>query len=509
LVGSFEMRQSSTITSSTACVQSLHPLLQRAFACSDIQLDEELARYRRQKALGKATYSPRPAAYRKAPKSLDLISTAPMPEAFGLPPLNASNSLGASNTDLTLEPSPAAIALDLAIAALPNHADLSTANSAELKQLAAQYAAQVASGAESALGEISPDYYLESSELLRSLAAEEAEVQAEQSFFQSLLTPLGMGSMLLLLLSSAMFGFLVMNPTSISRFLNGNEAETAVNSLGATVSTPNPSTIGMASAPQPNLASREFPDLSLQTLGSVEVAPTVGMVTPIEGKSGASAVKGTQPANLGLSGNSVSTNGLTQSSDSVPASTNTVRVAEPLPDAAGAIAPSAPISRSATLAPRASLPKASAPIPRYTPSVQPYRSAPARSYASPTQSYTPPPVKFKPVKPEALSPASPVPTSPVPTSPAPTVYQQPVQVREYVREPDYKVVTPYSSDRSLSEAQQKVPDAYLQNYPAGAKVQLGSFENESAAKARVEELRQQGVQAEIYKPEGIKPEPKR
>ncbi|PZV08010.1 MAG: hypothetical protein DCF22_21015 [Leptolyngbya sp.] len=491
------MRQSSTIMSSKACVQSLHPVLQIAFACSDIQLDEELARYRRQKALGKATYSPRPAAYRKASKSLDLISPAPMLEPSVLPEQDLSSA------EMTLEPSLAASALNLAIAALSDHADLSTANpnSAELKELAAQYAAQIANGSESAMDELSPDYYLESSEeLLRSLAVEESEVQAEQNFFQSLLTPLGMGSMLLLLLSSAMFGFLVMNPTSISRFLNVNETQTAANLPGAAVSPPSSSIAGMASAPQPNLASREFPDLSLQTLGSVEVTPSVDM--PTLSKSGASSVKNSQPVNLGLAGNSAATNGLTQSSEPIPTSATTLRVAEPLPDAASAIAP----SRPAALAPRLSLPQASAPIPRYRPTAQPHRSSsstPARSYASPAKAYTPPPARFKPVKPEAL------PT----VSPAPTVYQQPVQVREYVREPvrepDYKVVTPYSSDRSLSEAKQKVPDAYLQNYPTGAKVQLGSFENESAAKARVEELRQQGVQAEIYKPEGIKPELKR
>ena len=480
------MRQSTTITSSKACVPSLHPVLQRAFACSDVQLDEELARYRRQKALGKATYAPRPAAYRKAPKSLDLISTAPMLESSALPQQTQSTP------ELTLEPLSAGVALNLAIAALPNHADLSTANISELKELAAQYAAQVASGADSALDEISPDDYLESSELLQSLASEEAEVQAEQSFFQSLLTPLGMGSMLLMLLSSAMFGFLVMNPTSISRFLDGNETQTAANSLGASVPTSN-NAAGMASAPQPNLASREFPDLSLQTLGSVEVAPSVGGGIAASG-SGV-PVKGNQPANIGLSGNSVSP-GLTQSSEPIPTNPATLRVAEPLPDPVSSIPPSAPITRSAPLPSRVSVPQASSPIPRYKPSAQPYRSAPART-ALPAKPYTLP--KLEPVKPEAL------PT----VNPAPASSQQPTQVREYIRELDYKVVTPYSSDRSLNEAQEKVPDAYLQNYPTGAKVQLGSFENENAAKARVEELRQQGVPAEIYKPEGIKPEPKR
>ncbi|MBM0743464.1 SPOR domain-containing protein [Phormidium sp. CLA17] len=476
------MRQSSTITSSKAYAQSLHPLLQRAFACSDIQLDEELSRYRRQKALGKATYSPRPAAYRKAPKSLDLISTAPIPES-------SPSQQVTSNAELTLERSPATVGLNLAIAAVPEQANLSISNDSELKELAAQYAAQVADGAESALDEVSPDYYLESSELLRSLAAEEAEVQAEQSFLQSLLTPLGMGSMLLLLLSSAMFGFLVMNPASISRFFDGKEIQTVANSPGASTFTPNNSTAGMANAPQPNLASREFPDLSLQTLGSVEVAPTVSMGTPPSGNVG-SPVKGTQPVNLGLSGNSTSTNGLTQSSEPVPISAANLRVAEPLPDAASSFSSSAPISSSAPSTSRVSLPKPSAPIPRYRPSAQPYRSAPAQSSALPAKSYVAPPVRFEPVKPE-------LPT----VAPAPTPSQQPAPVGEL----DYKVVTPYSSDRSLDEAQQKVPDAYLQNYPAGAKVQLGSFENEGAAKARVEQLRQQGVQAEIYKPEGIKP----
>ncbi len=483
------MRQSTTITSSKACVPSLHPLLQKAFACSDIQLDEELARYRRQKALGKATYAPRPAAYRTAPKSPDLISTAPMPQSAALP-LQVASTL-----EPTLEPSSAAIALNLAIAALPDHADLSKANIFELKELAAQYAAQVTSESEVALDGISPDYYLESSELLRNLAVEEAEVEAEQSFFQSLLTPLGMGSMVLLLLSSAMFGFLVMNPTSVSRFLDGKETQTAVNSLGSSVSPPNNPPLGMASAPQPNLASQEFSDLSLQTLGSIEGAPSVGLSTSKLSQAETRLNTGEQPANIGLSGNSVPTTGLTPSSEPTPVRSAPLRIAEPLPDRAASIPP-APISRSAPLPPRVSVSQASSPIPRYKPSSPPDRAAPAQSSTLPAKPYTPP-LRFEPVKPEATE------------SPEPAAPQPPIQVREYVREFDYKVVTPYSSDRSLSEAQQKVPDAYLQNYPAGAKVQLGSFENESAAKARVEQLRQQGVQAEIYKPEGIKPEPKR
>jgi hypothetical protein len=482
------MRQSSAITSSKVCTQSLHPVLQRAFACSDIQLDEELVRYRRQKALGKATYSPRPAAYQKAAKSPDLMAIAPMSAASDSP-LNS----GASDTWLQPDPlEPETAPFNFAIAALSNPGDLSSQNS-ELKELAAQYAAQVANNADSSLDEISPDDYLESSEeLLRSLAAEEAEVQAEQGFLKSLLTPLGMGSMLLLLLSSAMFGFLVMNPTSISHLFERKDTQTATHSLGASVPGPSDASGEMTSPPQPNLASREFPDLSLQTLGSVEATPSSALGVP-SGQSGVSPVKNAQTANIGLSGSNAPNSPL-QPSEPVTTTITTLKVAPPLPAAANSYPSGAPAPSLPTLAPEAPVPRASAPIPRYKPSAKPARSTPAQG-SSPIQSYVPP-VKTPPLPVQIDTQPSAMPPMEAP--------QAPVRVRESV-----KVVTPYSSDRSLDEARQKVPDAYLQNYPTGAKVQLGSFENEAAARARVEELRQQGVQAEIYKPEGIKPESKR
>ncbi|NJN48864.1 MAG: hypothetical protein HC805_02515 [Alkalinema sp. RL_2_19] len=62
-----------------------------------------------------------------------------------------------------------------------------------------------------------PHDYLESSEeLLRSLAEEEATVAAERNVLEGLLTPFGVGSMLLMLLGSGMFGYLIMNPASLT-----------------------------------------------------------------------------------------------------------------------------------------------------------------------------------------------------------------------------------------------------------------------------------------------------
>ncbi|NJP08045.1 MAG: hypothetical protein HC866_00010 [Leptolyngbyaceae cyanobacterium RU_5_1] len=60
--------------------------------------------------------------------------------------------------------------------------------------------------------------------------------------------------------------------------------------------------------------------------------------------------------------------------------------------------------------------------------------------------------------------------------------------------------SPYTGDRSLEQAREKSPTAFLRNTSDGAIVQYDAYKDEAAAKARVEELRQQGVPAEVYKP---------
>jgi len=63
--------------------------------------------------------------------------------------------------------------------------------------------------------------------------------------------------------------------------------------------------------------------------------------------------------------------------------------------------------------------------------------------------------------------------------------------------PGYVVVTPYTGDRNLENAQRVVPDAYVRNYPDGARVQLGSFNDPEKARSVVEQLQQQGIEAQI------------
>ena len=113
-----------------------------------------------------------------------------------------------------------------------------------------------------------PNDYLESSEaLLRSLAEEEPKTHKSTHSNDTLLSPLGIGSMLLLLLASLTLGYVVLNPKSLSQFsLNGlftQSAPTTADNTGdasknvKTVAQPTLSPIPK----YPNLASDEFPEV--------------------------------------------------------------------------------------------------------------------------------------------------------------------------------------------------------------------------------------------------------
>ncbi|HEY9804011.1 MAG TPA: hypothetical protein V6D25_27000 [Leptolyngbyaceae cyanobacterium] len=113
-----------------------------------------------------------------------------------------------------------------------------------------------------------PDDYLESSEaLLRSLTDEQPEDNQASNANDSLLSPLGIGSMLLLLVASLTLGYVVFNPRTLpqlnfGRLFNGNSSPT----------TTNPQEVGSSPQTQlqpeltpipkyPNLAAKEFPEV--------------------------------------------------------------------------------------------------------------------------------------------------------------------------------------------------------------------------------------------------------
>ena len=111
-----------------------------------------------------------------------------------------------------------------------------------------------------------PDDYLESSEaLLRSLTDEQPQTTKPSNSDDSLLSPLGIGSMLLLLVASLTLGYVVFNPKGLpqlnfSKLFNNN-----------TSNPKNTEDVGNNSQPQtqpektypkyPNLAAKEFPEV--------------------------------------------------------------------------------------------------------------------------------------------------------------------------------------------------------------------------------------------------------
>ncbi|MEI1374163.1 hypothetical protein PQG02_22620 [Nostoc sp. UHCC 0926] len=113
-----------------------------------------------------------------------------------------------------------------------------------------------------------PDDYLESSEaLLRSLTEEQPETKKPSNYSDSLLSPLGIGSMLLLLVASLTLGYVVFNPKSLSQWnsgklFNSNSSPVAENTeeVGSNVQPQiQPPTTSIPK--YPNLAAQEFPEV--------------------------------------------------------------------------------------------------------------------------------------------------------------------------------------------------------------------------------------------------------
>ncbi|MBD2729155.1 hypothetical protein H6G96_23265 [Nostoc sp. FACHB-892] len=113
-----------------------------------------------------------------------------------------------------------------------------------------------------------PDDYLESSEaLLRSLAEEQPETKKPSNYSDSLLSPLGIGSMLLLLMASLTLGYVVFNPKGLSQWnlgklFDGNSSPIPENAekVGSNVQ-PQIQSAKTSIPKYPNLAAQEFPEV--------------------------------------------------------------------------------------------------------------------------------------------------------------------------------------------------------------------------------------------------------
>jgi hypothetical protein len=432
---------------------ALHPVLSTALAHLDIQLEDELVRYRRQRtAVGGAVRQP---SRKRSSESLDLIAVSATtdghdtPTAKPVPMLDqrlADVAGQAAVPDDTYKPIPAFTAtpqpFDGAIALRTDQPPEDNANSnvsLSGREDAFALAHQAANP--------NLDDYLESSEeLLRSLADQQAEVQAERHFMQSLLTPLGVGAMLLLLLSSAMFGYVIMNPSSLPWL-------TAKRTNDAGLSPEQNVRQRAIAPPQPDLAKRELPELNLNNLGTINVSP-----------GAASSTAPSRPT--------------TAAPSSKPTGTVTTSPVE-----------SQPNNEPAAPAP------AQAPIPAVTSnSSRPYARTSEPPQAAPR--LAPAPVQ---------APVAPVRRVPTVTAPAMTTAPAATASSQSTGEPSsayrYKVGIPFENDQTLENARKVVPDAFVRTLPDGKTiVQVGAGRNEDEVKANVERLRDQGLPStEVYK----------
>jgi hypothetical protein len=332
------------------------------------------------------------------------------------------------------------------------------------------------------------DDYLESSEeLLRSLAQEEADAEAERSGLENLMTPFGVGSMLLMLMASGMFGYLVMNPATFAAI---GSAFSRLFTAPPVASNPAVSPVVGESGDIP--PSAEFMDLSLNTLSVLGTQRNPGGLLKLPGLplgSGKPGALGPQTP-IVVGGNPLKSG----------ASGKTGRPAANLPSSPGES--SAPAnggglfpSGTANLEP-GGLFKNPSPVesqptfaePRYSdlrPSA-PRQAAP--QYHAPARSAAPATIRTVPIE---LPPSPSIPTS---IPPAPIESATPAT-------PEYGVRMPYTGDQALEKAQQAVPGAYFKNGENGAEIQMGgSYKTREEAEAKAQELKKQGFdQVEVAK----------
>lgn len=531
------MRRRSLVEPQDPRSSNLHPALQAVLENLDVRLEEELTRYRRLRArqpIASARRRATPGKTETGGRSAPAQPASVQPAlTAGSPPLQFSSAPSQTGqSPPILAPFPTAGG-SLSISAIA--ATAKSSQSAPLTLTPNDSFSITAAPSRPPAGPHSAPSRESSDQLLRGLAEEEAEQRQRQqdpSLLSSLLTPLGIGSMLLLLLSSVTFGYLLMNPASLGLIGLGNagapaETET-LPQRGASGSEGNSLTENPSDSPSsdlvpsgPNLAEQEFRDLNLDTLSSVPSRSTVP-ATPAR-----SAARSPSPPTPTASNSSPVP--AAPSFDLAPSQPSVATIPlNPPRSSSPAIAPTAPAERPA--APRRSPTTTSRrsqetraenpPAPRRAATNRDRNSNRANS-ASSTGSAAAPPSPRTQTRQErssqrqeraARSQSAPARSTQAPrtqrtaprsasnstatrSAPSPATAARSAETARR-----YRVEVPYTGDQSLEQVRRAVPDAYLRNGPEGARIQLGVFNDRERATQLQQELQQQGISAEIDNP---------
>jgi len=276
--------ESAATTSSTTVLQ---PLLKAALSSLEVELNEELTRYRRRR--GQKT--PLRLESQISPQTPDLLDVITINNDLPESALQTSNS---TEQEFTQQPIPEQTTQQ------PVQSSVKTTIQPESPNNSAIVHTQVKTPhpvEEEGLLDTTPDThlppddYLESSEaLLRSLTEEQPEPSRRNAkSTDRLLSPLGIGSMLLLLLTSATLGYVAMNPVKLPNLFAAKPTPDAANPPEAGTTPPAPEqVVPTPILKAPNLANREFGDVNLDTIPVLQpkssISPTPKPLAPSPAK---------------------------------------------------------------------------------------------------------------------------------------------------------------------------------------------------------------------------------
>jgi hypothetical protein len=405
-------KRSSVESPSQSSSTPIKPALQAVLGCLDVNLEAELTTYRRHRRRAEQWVSP-------SVRSGQPTATTEPQKSQNLPPQAAEE---------TQQP----LSLPLSLGGVQGDSPLAT----------------TAGGTKISSNTFAPNNYLESSEkLIESLDAAKAEPAEERSLAASLLTPLGLSSMLLFLLSCTALGYAVMHPSSLVKMAGLNRFLDRTSTTPSSNESPAATTVDSSKElpKPPNLPSDEFYDLGLHNISLLN--PTA---SPIASPSPKASIPPTPPA--------------------PPAPIGDVPI--PTEDGNPARGREQGLNNIST----ALLP---------TPSPSAAQTVPTLPTLPPTPS---------PAQPAAASPATAAPTTAAPAAAAPL--GRPTRASDGF----YYVVTDYTGEKALQQARTAVPDAYVRNFSKGVKIQMGALNDAASAERLAKELQEKGMKPQYYQP---------
>ncbi|BAY12337.1 hypothetical protein [Calothrix sp. NIES-2098] len=253
----------------------LKPVLSAALSSLEVQLDQELARYRRTRSSARIANPPRVVSYvgsspqaiaaaiLEQSQSAEINPSISPASISNTPQIEAStnttefevedidNLLLSPTPEITQTLTPASPSENPASSIIPTAQVHQDENLLEADETPTQ-----------------PDDYLESSEaLLRSATDEQPQTKKPSSSNDGILSPLGIGSMLLLLVASLTLGYVAFNPKGLtqlnfSKLFSSKSSSPTENTTGVVAnSQPQPEPILTPIPKYPNLAAKEFPEV--------------------------------------------------------------------------------------------------------------------------------------------------------------------------------------------------------------------------------------------------------